>query len=137
MHSKKEHTYLHVVVSYRLLPKWSSFVQPWSGQNYTVSSPRMKKAFIPQEPKTILYYTPFFRFKDYQFGFGQDAFVKHCSRMGQAATNCVATADRQYHGEGGLKAFDAVMFHMRNIREWTNSRFGESNNIAILKYLTF
>ncbi len=55
--------------------------------------------------KRILFWTPYFDWKDFKFGIGQDPFV----RAGCRITNCLTTYDRSFLNES-----DALLFHAIN-----------------------
>ena len=62
--------------------------------------------------KTILVYTPYFHMKDWDFGFGQEPFVRHKCPV----TNCFVTNERRYLPHYG--DYDAIVFHIRDLKDF-------------------
>eukprot|EP00095_Tigriopus_kingsejongensis_P002490 maker-scaffold64_size435223-snap-gene-2.27 protein:Tk02490 transcript:maker-scaffold64_size435223-snap-gene-2.27-mRNA-1 annotation:"predicted protein" len=65
---------------------------------------------VPGTTKSILYYTPWFRYISWGFGVGgPELFEEHkCS-----VTNCLITSNRSHFNS--MSEFDALLFHMRNM----------------------
>ena len=66
--------------------------------------------------KTILVYTPYFHMKDWDFGFGQEPFVRHKCPV----TNCFVTNERRYLPHYG--DYDAIVFHIRDLKDFPEQR---------------
>ena len=60
------------------------------------------------KPKRILFYTPFWRSKDYRFGVGQEPF----KRYGCPVSNCQIYSDK--NALKSITEFDALIFHTAN-----------------------
>ncbi len=61
--------------------------------------------------KKILFFNNYFDIDDYEFGFGQEAFISH----GCAVSNCLATKNRSLLGS--IAEFDALLFHLIDMRK--------------------
>ena len=73
--------------------------------------------------KTILVYTPYFHMKDWDFGFGQEPFVRHKCPV----TNCFVTNERRYLPHYG--DYDAIVFHIRDLNDFPEQHTRRSEQV--------